>query len=185
MGVSVMASVLVAYATKYGSTREVAETIGARLRERGVTIDVRAAGDVASLDGYDAVVFGGALYFFRLRREGRRFLSRHREALSEMPVAVFGMGPIEDTQEQYAGARKHLDKSLDKKQSISPVAVAVFGGVLDPTRLRFPEANPAMKKLPPSDLRDWEAIEAWADALPQALGLLFDGPSSSPGAVRR
>jgi menaquinone-dependent protoporphyrinogen oxidase len=148
MGVSVMASVLVAYATKYGSTREVAETIGARLRERGVTIDVRAAGDVASLDGYDAVVFGGALYFFRLRREGRRFLSRHREALSEMPVAV-------------------------------------FGGVLDPTRLRFPEANPAMKKLPPSDLRDWEAIEAWADALPQALGLLFDGPSSSPGAVRR
>ena len=167
-----MASVLVTYATKYGSTRDVAEAIAARLRERGVTIDVRAAGDVDSLGGYDAVVFGGALYFFRLRREGRRFLSHHRKALSEMPVAVFGMGPIEDTEEQYMGARKHLDKSLAKNQSISPVAVAVFGGVLDPTGLRFPDANPAMKKLPPSDLRDWEAIGAWADTLPEALGLV-------------
>jgi menaquinone-dependent protoporphyrinogen oxidase len=167
-----MASVLVAYATKYGSTRAVAEAIAARLRERGVTIDVRAAGDVDSLDGYDAVVFGGALYFFRLIREGRRFLSRHRKALSGMPVAVFGMGPIEDTEEQYVDARKHLEKSLDKNESISPVAVTVFGGAFDPTGLRFPDANPAMKKLPPSDLRDWEAIEAWADSLPEALGLV-------------
>jgi len=167
-----MASVLVAYATKYGSTQAVAEAIATRLRERGVKIDVRAAGDVDSLDDYDAVVFGGALYFFRLRREGRRFLSRHRKALSAMPVAVFGMGPIEDTAEQYVDARRHLDKSLDKNESISPVAVTVFGGALDPTGLRFPDANPAMKKLPPSDLRDWEAIEAWADSLPEALGLV-------------
>ena len=50
--------------------------------------------------------------------------------------------------------------------------MTVFGGVFDPTGLRFPDANPAMKKLPPSDLRDWEAIEAWADSLPEALGLV-------------
>lgn len=172
MGVSLMPSVLVAYATKYGSTQEVAEAIATRLRERGVKIDVRAAGDVDSLDGYGAVVFGGALYFFRLRREGRRFLSRHRKALSEMPVAVFGMGPIEDTEEQYVDARRHLDKSLNKNESISPVTVTVFGGAFDPTGLRFPDANPATKKLPPCDLRDWEAIEAWADTLPEALGLV-------------
>ena len=169
---SPMASILVAYATKYGSTQEVAEAIATRLRGRGFTIDVHAARDVDSLDGYDAVVFGGALYFFRLRREGRRFLSRHRKALSRVPVAVFGMGPIEDTEEQYVGARKHLDKSLDKNESISPVAVTVFGGAFDPTGLRFPDANPAMKKLAPTDLRDWVAIEAWADSLPEALGLV-------------
>ncbi len=169
-----MTSVLVAYATKYGSTQEVADAVAARLRERGLETEVRAAGRVDSLDGYDAVVFGGALYFFRLIREGRRFLSRHRKALSAMPVAVFGMGPIEDTEEQYVDARKHLDKSLDKNGSISPVAVAVFGGALDPTGLRFPDANPATRALPPSDLRDWGAIEAWADSLPEALGLVRD-----------
>ncbi len=166
-----MASALVAYATKYGSTREVANVVAERLREHGLEVDVRAAGDVDSLDGYDAVVFGGALYFFRLVREGRRFLARHRKALAARPVAVFGMGPMEDVEEQYAGARKHLDKSLVKNDAISPVVVAVFGGAFDPDRLRFPEANPAMKKLPPSDLRDWDAIAAWADSLPEALGL--------------
>jgi menaquinone-dependent protoporphyrinogen oxidase len=167
-----MGSVLVAYATKYGSTREVAEAIATRLRERGVNIEVRAARDVDSLDGYDAVVFGGALYFFRLIREGRRFLSRHCKALSQMPVAVFGMGPIEDTDQQYVDARRHLGKSLDKNESIAPLAVTVFGGTLDPTGLRFPDANPATKNLHPVDLRDWEAIEAWADTLPETLGLV-------------
>lgn len=166
-----MATVLVAYATKYGSTREVAEAVAARLREHDLEVDVRPAGEVKSLEGYDAVVFGGALYFFRLRREGRRFLARHRALLSLMPVAVFGMGPLEATEEQFAGARGHLQKSLDKNKTISPVAVAVFGGVVDPTRLRFPDRNAATKNLPPTDLRDWEAIEAWADALPGALGL--------------
>ena len=167
-----MASLLVAYATKYGSTREVAEGVAKRISERGVKVDVRPARDVDSFDGYDAVVFGGALYFFRLIREGRRFLARNRKALSALPVAVFGMGPIEDTEEQYVGARGHLDKSLDKNRSISPVAVAVFGGALDPTALRFPHANPATKKMPPTDLRDWEAINAWADTLPESLGLV-------------
>jgi len=167
-----MSSVLVAYATKYGSTHEVADAIAARVRARGLETEVRAAGEVDSLDGYDAVVFGGALYFFRLIRGGRRFLSRHRTALSKMPVAVFAMGPIEDTVEQYVGAREHLDKSLKKNESISPVAVTVFGGAFDPTGLRSPDANPATKNLPPVDLRDWKAIEAWADSLPEVLGLV-------------
>lgn len=166
-----MSTVLMTYATKYGSTREVAEAIATRLRERGVETDVRPARDVRSLDGYDAVVLGGALYFFRMIGEGRRFLARHRKALSALPVAVFGMGPIEDTEEQFTGARGHLDKALAKHESISPVAVEVFGGVLEPTRLRFPDANPAMKGMPAVDLRDWNAIAAWADSLPEALGV--------------
>jgi menaquinone-dependent protoporphyrinogen oxidase len=171
-GVRLMAVVLVAYASKYGSTREVANAIAVRLRERGIETDVRAARDVDSLDGHDAVVFGGALYFFRLVREGRRFLSRHRKALSAVPVAVFGVGPIEDTQQHYLDARGHLDKSLNKRRDFSPVAVTIFGGALDPTGLRFPDANPATKKLPPVDLRDWKAIDAWADSLPEAFGLV-------------
>ena len=166
-----MALVLVAYATKYGSTQQVAEAVARRLRENGVETDVHRAGDVKSLDGYDGVVLGGALYYFRLLREGRRFLSRHRKALSATPFAAFGMGPIEDKPEQYTDARAHLDKALDKHEDITPVAVTVFGGVLQPTKLRFPDANPAMKGFDATDLRDWTAIEAWADSLAQAMGL--------------
>jgi len=166
-----MSSVLVAYATHYGSTQEVAEAVAEALNERGVDATVRAARDVNSLDDCSAVVLGGALYFFRLHKDARRFLSRHRKALMDMPVAVFAMGPFNDTEEEFAGARKHLDRALRKKPWLSPVAVGVFGGCFDPTGLRFPHKNPAMKQMPASDIRDWDAIRAWAESLPQALGL--------------
>jgi menaquinone-dependent protoporphyrinogen oxidase len=164
-----MASVLVAYATRYGSTREVAERVGEKLRSQGLEVEVRPAGEVRSLEGYDAVVFGGALYMFRLIRGGRRFLRRHRVRLSGMPLAVFGMGPIEDTEKQFADARGHLDKTLVKLQGVTPIAVTIFGGVLSPEKLRFPYTG--MKGMPPTDLRDWEAIESWADSLPEKMGV--------------
>jgi len=166
-----MNPVLIAYATSYGSTREVAEKVAEILAERGVEASVRSARDVNSLDDYSAVVLGGALYFFRLHKHARRFLSRHRKALMDRPVAVFGMGPFNNTEEEFESARKHLDRSLSKQSWLSPVSVEVFGGRFDPTGLRFPHKNPAMKKIPPADIRDWEAIRTWADSLPQALGL--------------
>jgi menaquinone-dependent protoporphyrinogen oxidase len=164
-----MASVLVAYATRYGSTREVAERVGEKLRGQGLEVEVRPAREVKSLDGYDAVVFGGALYMFRLIREGRRFFSRHRDRLSRMPLAVFGMGPIEDIEKQFAGARGHLDKTLVKLHGVTPIAVTIFGGVLRPEKLKFPYTG--MKGMPPTDLRDWEAIENWANSLPEKMGV--------------
>jgi menaquinone-dependent protoporphyrinogen oxidase len=166
-----MASVLVAYASKFGSTREVAERVAEKLRERGIETNVRAAREIKSLDGFDAVVFGGALYMFRLIREGRRFLSRHRKRLTKTPVAVFAMGPTENVPQHFVDARGHLDKTLLKLKGVSPVAVTIFGGVFDATKLKFPYANAGTRAMPPADLRDWKAIEAWADSLPEALGI--------------
>ena len=164
-----MTKVLVAYATKYGSTREVAERVAAKLGEQGLQVEARPAGEVKSLDGYDAVVFGGALYMFRLVGEGRRFLLRHRKKLAGVPFAAFGMGPIEDTEKQFADARHHLDKTLLKLQGVSPKDVTIFGGALRPAELKFPYIG--MKSMPPADLRDWKVIEAWAGALPAKLGV--------------
>lgn len=166
-----MASVLVAYATKFGSTREVADRVVARLLMAGAQAEALPAGEVKSLDGYDAVVFGGALYMFRLVSEGRRFLKRHRKVLTQLPLAVFALGPLEDTESQYFDARGHLDKTLVKLEGVTPVEVVVFGGVLNPDKLKFPYSNPGIKAMGASDLRDWTAIEAWADALPKKLGL--------------
>ena len=166
-----MKPVLVAYATNYGSTREVAEAVSVALAEHGVYAIVRATCDVDALDEASAVVLGGALYFFRLHKDARRFLSRHREALKDMSVAVFAMGPVKDTKEEFAGACKQLDRALSRKPWLSPVSVKVFGGCFDPTGLRFPHNNPWMRRMPSSDIRNWGAIGSWAASLPQALGL--------------
>jgi menaquinone-dependent protoporphyrinogen oxidase len=166
-----MSLILVAYDTKYGSTREVAERVALTLVSGGHDAEARDVDDVNTLDGFSAVVVGGPLYFFRWSRDARHFLKKHRDELEALPVAVFGMGPIEDTPEQFEGARQQLDKALAKLAWLKPVAVDVFGGKVDPDTLRFPDNNPAFKQMGQTDLRDWDAIDEWARSLPAAFGL--------------
>jgi menaquinone-dependent protoporphyrinogen oxidase len=149
--------VLVGHATKHGSTIEVAEAIAAALRDSGHEVDVAAAADVRALDGYSAVVLGGALYMGRLHQDAAGFLERHRRALEEIPLAVFAMGPKTTAEADVAASRKQLDHALGAVPDLAPVAVAIFGGVVDPSKLRFP-----FKRMPASDARDWDAIGAWS-----------------------
>jgi menaquinone-dependent protoporphyrinogen oxidase len=164
MTVTTGTKVLVAYATKRGSTREVAEAVAATLSGQGLDVDVEPASSVASIASYDAVVLGGALYTGRWHRDARAFLERHRVALATREVAVFGMGPQTLDEQDVAGSRAQLDRALARMPEVVPVAVAIFGGVVDPDRLRFP-----FNRMPASDARDWDAIEAWAKEVAAAF----------------
>jgi menaquinone-dependent protoporphyrinogen oxidase len=151
---------LVVYATKRESTHEVAEAVAARLRELDHEVDVRPAADVTSLSSYSAVVIGGALYTGRWHHDARHFLSSHRDALTQLPVAVFAMGPRTTEEADVEASRKQLDAALAKEPQLEPISVAIFGGVIDPTKLRFP-----FRKMGATDARDWIVIRAWADAV--------------------
>src|SRR5215218_3774871 len=96
---------LIAYASKHGSTHEVAEQVADVLRAGGLDVDVRAASSVEDVDAYDAVVIGGALYMGHWHRDARRLLDRLGDKLHERPVFVFGMGPIDLEQKSVEGAR--------------------------------------------------------------------------------
>ena len=52
------ASVLVAYASRYGSTQEVAEAVAATLRECELEVDSQPMREVRTLERYSAVVLG-------------------------------------------------------------------------------------------------------------------------------
>ncbi len=153
-------AVLVAHASKHGSTAEVAGDVAATLRAHGIDVDVRSSAAVADLTGYDAVVLGGALYMGRLHADARRFLTRHRNALATMPLAIFAMGPRSLDEADVAGSRAQLDRALAAVPTLEPVSVAIFGGVLDPSKLRFP-----LNRMPAVDARDPDAIRAWAERL--------------------
>ncbi len=165
------ASVLVAYATRYGSTQEVADAIAATLRERGLEVDLQPARAVQSLAGYRAVVLGAPLYMFHWHKDALRFLSQHRQALTKRPpegirVAIFALGPLNDVEKEWQEVRAQLDKEMGKFPWLTPVAVEIFGGKFDPANLRFPwNLLPALKQMPASDIRDWTAIRAWAGTL--------------------
>lgn len=160
------ASVLVAYATRYGSTQEVAETVAATLRERGLVVDIQPMRDARTLDQYGAVVLGAPLYMFHWHKDALDFLARHHEALTQRPVAIFALGPFHAEEKEFQGAREQLDKELAKFPWLTPEAIIIFGGKFDPRKLTFPHNMiPALKNMPASDVRDWPTIRAWANDL--------------------
>jgi menaquinone-dependent protoporphyrinogen oxidase len=165
------ASILVGYATRYGSTQEVAEAVAAALRDGGLSVTCQPAGQVRALDGYDAVVLGAPLYMFRWHKDAKGFLSRYHQALAKRPVAVFALGPFHDDAKEFQDARGQLDKELARFPWFAPVAIEMFGGRFDPTTLSFPyNLIPALKQMPASDVRDWTTIRAWACGLASRLG---------------
>jgi menaquinone-dependent protoporphyrinogen oxidase len=159
-------SILIAYATRSGSTQEVAEKIAATLRESGLTVDVKPVKQVQALDSYRAVVVGAPLYMSDWLKEARDFLSRHRATLTTVPVAVFALGPTENKEKDWTETRKQFDSVVSKYPWLTPVAADLFGGKFDPAKLTFPyNLIPALRRMPVSDIRDWDAIRTWAENL--------------------
>jgi menaquinone-dependent protoporphyrinogen oxidase len=161
-----MDEVLIAYATKHGSTHEVAEFVAAHLADIGIEAHTLPAHLVRSLDEYRAVVLGAPLYMGRWHRDARTFLHRFRAELAERPLAAFALGPVEDAPKQWEGAREQLYKTLAHVPGVEPVTVGLFGGAIVPETLHVPFSHIAA-----GDLRDWDEIREWAERLPDALGL--------------
>jgi menaquinone-dependent protoporphyrinogen oxidase len=163
------ATVLVAWATRYGSTEEVAHAIADDLLKQGLAVNAQPISAVDSLERYDSVVLGFALYMARMHKDARRFLQFHRDQLLLRPVGLFVLGPVHADAKEFVEAEKQMKKELAKFPWLAPVAQQVIGGRFDPQRLGFARFLPALRKMAPTDARDWNAIHAWAATLPAAL----------------
>jgi menaquinone-dependent protoporphyrinogen oxidase len=173
-------STLVAYASKHGSTRGIAERIAERLRSAGLeaqALPVKAVEDVAP---YDSVVLGSALYMFHWMNEAKAFARRNRGALAGRPVWLFSSGPFGPETKDKQG-RDVLDvagpREIDElREMLHPRDHQVFFGAWDrsnkPIGLseHLMQIMPAAKAaLPEGDFRDWPRIEAFADQISAEL----------------
>ncbi|HEY6959171.1 MAG TPA: flavodoxin domain-containing protein, partial [Candidatus Limnocylindria bacterium] len=86
--------VLLAYASRYGSTKAIAERIGSKIRETGITIEVVPAKQVDDASGYDAYIVGSALYILDWMKDAKEFVERNRALLISRPLWLFSSGPI-------------------------------------------------------------------------------------------
>ena len=89
--------VLVVFATRSGSTEELARNVAEALAESGLETETRPIRKVDSLQSYGAVVVAAALYMGRLHSDARKFLAAHHDALKARPVALFVPGPVHAT----------------------------------------------------------------------------------------
>ena len=150
--------VLVAYASKHGSTQGIAERIAAIVRASGLEVDLAAAEDAGDPAGYDAFVIGSAVYASRWMAPASEFIRHHRALLAGRPVWLFSAGP--------AGRRIPLPATLPLALAAVGDSIAardhhVFRGAIDAGKLRGVE-HLIRLFLPQGDFRDWPDIEAWA-----------------------
>jgi menaquinone-dependent protoporphyrinogen oxidase len=167
----VFGSVLVAYATKYGATAEIAERIADTLRQAGLAVDLKPVEDVGEFSPYAAFVLGSAVYAGQWRSQAAHFLESREQELAGHPLWLFSSGPTGegDPVELMQGWRfpETLQPVADRLQ---PRAIAFFHGVLDPDKLNFAEKLIIKGiKAPTGDFRDWQAIERWANAIVSEL----------------
>jgi menaquinone-dependent protoporphyrinogen oxidase len=164
-------SVLVVYASTYGSTKGVAERIGARLSERGHRVDVRAVDQTDGVDTYGAVVFGSAVFNQRWMPEGEVFVRRNQAALADRPVWLFSVGTFGDRKRLIGPLMKREPRGL--RSSPGPFVHAItasFAGVINRhqwplfSRLFYYALGGRL-----GDNRDWRDIDGWAQHIVRTL----------------
>jgi menaquinone-dependent protoporphyrinogen oxidase len=166
-----MTRVLVAHASKRGSTAEIAQAIAEELREAGLDVDCRAAGEVRSLDGYDAVVLGSAVYMKRWRGDAKHFLRKHADEISKRPFWVFSSGPVGEPSKTPDASWLEPPRIVDRAQQLGVRDHVVFGGRV-PAEPRGPIERAMVSNTPVEyrDRRDWDEIRAWAKQVALELG---------------
>ncbi len=152
--------VLVAYATRHGSTKGVAEAIAEELRGRQLEVDLRDIHDAGRAHGYDAAVIGSPVYVGSWLKEARAFVDREQTDLASTPVWLFSVGPLGAEHPQPEGDPKDVAALTE---AVHPRQHRIFAGALDRRQLSLLERfTVRMVSAPYGDFRDWDAIRGWA-----------------------
>jgi len=161
-----MIKVLVAYATKMGATKDIAETVGDELARSGIEAHVHNAAAVSDLSGYDAVVIGSAIYTNRWRPEAIRLLSLAARG-TPRPVWLFQSGPLgEDAETMQVEVPKKVARLAE---SIGAPVPVTFGGRIEPASAKGFIATKMAKGSMAGDFRDFDRIRHWADGIAEQL----------------
>ena len=158
--------VLLAYASKHGSTEEIAQVIARELTASGLSVDLRRASNVETVDRYDAVILGSAIYMGQWQSDATAMIDKHESALQERDVWLFSSGPIGED----PFPKEDPPLTADLVERTGAHAHQSFTGRLERGSLEFGERLIATAvRAPQGDFRDWEAIRDWARQVAVAL----------------
>ncbi len=159
-------NVLVTYASKHGSTAQIADVIRNDLRMAGFDVALQPADEVTNIDEYDAVILGSAIYVGQWQQAVTDLINRFAETLKTKQVWLFSSGPIGD--DPFPKEMPPITEELIEKTGA--VEHQSFLGKLDRSTLGFGERLiTTVLRAPEGDFRDWDAIRAWADYIGRTL----------------
>lgn len=160
-------TVLVAYASKHGSTQGIAERIAEKLRQMGKEAEVRPIDAVKDPGSYEAFVIGSAVYYRSWLKEATEWVRRNQAVVAAHPVWLFSSGPLGV---EVKDAKQQPKELAEFQETLRPRDERIFFGALDHSRLSFAERIMVKAvSAPEGDFRDWQVIEAWAASIAQDL----------------
>lgn len=163
--------ILVAYASKHGSTAEIAQNIGDILRHNGHLVDVLAVDKCRGLNRYEAVVLGSALYAGQWMKEAVSFLRSQIQNLQDLPLYIFSTGPLGDGDASELVDGFSLPDTVKELSHDCQIRDAhIFHGKIDIRKLSLAELA-LFKSIGAKigDYRKWDAIKLWAQHISDDL----------------
>ncbi len=170
--------VLVAYATRHGATREIAERVAQTLDRRGLQVTLLPTDRARSVEGFDAFVIGSAAYAAHWLGSASSFVKHNRTTLANHPTWLFSSGPLGNDAVDAKG-NDVLQSTRPREfeefaREIRPRDECVFFGAWDPSAPRIGMLEHLMpgvarRAMPAGDFRDWAEIENWAGAIASEL----------------
>jgi menaquinone-dependent protoporphyrinogen oxidase len=167
--------VLVAYASRTGSTMGVAEAIGFTLSEHDFLVDIEPMNLVTDLTQYDAIICGSAIQDRQWLPEAMEFIQTHLSVINQKPFAFFSVCmtlSMTNAEKYMPGVLTWLDpvRSLTK-----PFSEGYFAGTLEfvkipsfPDKFKF-RVSVLLGVWKVGDHRDWDAIRVWTENLVPVL----------------
>ncbi|MBN4059320.1 hypothetical protein JYT32_00195 [Dehalococcoides mccartyi] len=166
-----MTRVLVAYATRFGSTHEIASAIAHELNTAGLTAHAAETSSGLSVEDYDAFVIGSPLYGGTWPSNAGVFAAVMAERMNGKPTALFSVGTLmlknpERGQVEHTEFIAGLAEVALGTTGLNVVASALFSGYFD--RANLPWLLRLIDRFAPTpqgDHRNWPEIQAWAKSL--------------------
>lgn len=166
--------VLVSAASGHGSTTEIARVIGGTLAGKGIAVDIVPPEAVDSVEDYDAVILGSAVYAGHWLAPAIDFATRFRDPLAARPVWLFSSGPVGDPSRKLVQSMEEDPADVTRiRQAIRVRGHRIFAGKLEPQALSIGQrASLTVFRGMRGDFRDWAVVTEWADSIGGDLAAL-------------
>jgi menaquinone-dependent protoporphyrinogen oxidase len=134
----------------------------------GASADIRLVGNVNDLSSYHAVIVGSAIRRGKWLPEAVGFVKHNQDILGRLPIAYFVvcLTMKDNTAENRSTVMAYLDPVHKEAPKIHPVAVGLFPGAINFSKLSFVDKTILKAKgATEGDFRDWPAVKTWASAV--------------------
>ncbi|HPI72541.1 MAG TPA: flavodoxin domain-containing protein [bacterium] len=172
-------NILIAYASGFGSTKEIAEKIGQILQEpSALQVTLQTMEAVTDASPFDAIILGSSIRADQPLVSIMDFLAQNRATLRQKKIAVFLVCLTANCQVGREKVRQgYISQIFEKYPDLNIISSESFGGKID-----FDKLNPVMQMLMKRvlektgipaqgsvDTRDWNFISGWAHELKEKL----------------